>query len=57
MAKNTEQGMANSKDEKLERYSDINNISILQDLILQQKSVDITERYNFKTESSSKDKL
>ncbi|XHU96433.1 MAG: hypothetical protein JJP05_03195 [cyanobacterium endosymbiont of Rhopalodia gibba] len=57
MARNTEQGMENSKDKKLERYSDINNISILQDLILQQKSVDITERYNFKTENSSKDKL
>ena len=49
--------MENSKDEKLERYSNINNISVLQDLILQQKSLDITERYNLTTENSFKDKL
>lgn len=49
--------MGNSKNKKLERYLDINDISDLQDLILQQKGVDITERYNLKTKNFSKDKL
>ncbi|BAP18389.1 hypothetical protein [cyanobacterium endosymbiont of Epithemia turgida] len=46
--------MGNSKNKKLERYLDINDISDLQDLILQQKGVDITERYNLKTKNFSK---
>lgn len=40
--------MGNSKNKKLERYLDINDISDIQDLILQQKGVDITERCNLK---------